>query len=435
MNKFLKYFLIFLSLLLVVVPVIFAVILLKSSQGAFEHSYNDQDSARQSNIRESKVDPSKDPISILFLGIDDNSGREKNGQSTEQSRSDAMIFSTLNTEKEQIRMLSIPRDTVSYIPKVGYYDKIAHAHAYGGPKSSMDSVEATLNVPVDYYVRINMEAFVDAVNELGGIEYDVPYDINEPNTDDSGKIKVKKGHQNLNGDEALAVARTRHQDSDLKRGQRQMDLIKKLFAKAQKADSISKLDDVVEIVGKNAKHNLSYKEIKVLATSYLKDDIDIKSTQLEGKDDYLNGIYYYNPDIKNIQDTSNLLRDDLELPKIKDKLEFLNQRVIDFYGTLIPQTEIDSSLLRKSQNDSTSDDDNQSSDSNATDSNNQENNNNNDNSQQPEANQYENQQDNSNQQNSEQNTQQQIDPNQQQPDPNQQPNQQPNSQETPTNQY
>ncbi|MDW8564571.1 MULTISPECIES: LCP family protein [Staphylococcus] len=448
MNKFLKYFLIFLSLLLVVVPVIFAVILLKSSQGAFEHSYNDQDSARQSNIRESKVDPSKDPISILFLGIDDNSGREKNGQSTEQSRSDAMIFSTLNTEKEQIRMLSIPRDTISYIPKVGYYDKIAHAHAYGGPKSSMDSVEATLNVPVDYYVRINMEAFVDAVNELGGIEYDVPYDINEPNTDDSGKIKVKKGHQNLNGDEALAVARTRHQDSDLKRGQRQMDLIKKLFAKAQKADSISKLDDVVEIVGKNAKHNLSYKEIKVLATSYLKDDIEIKSTQLEGKDDYLNGIYYYNPDIKNIQDTSNLLRDDLELPKIKDKIEFLNQRVIDFYGTLIPQTEIDSSLLRKSQSDSTSndDDENQSSDSNSTDSNSQKNNDN-DNSQQSDANQdnqYENQQDNSNQQNNGQNTQQQINPNQQQPDQNQQQpdqnqqpnqNQQPDTQEIPTNQY
>ncbi|MGW8045430.1 LCP family protein [Staphylococcus shinii] len=448
MNKFLKYFLIFLSLLLVVVPVIFAVILLKSSQGAFEHSYNDQDSARQSNIRESKVDPSKDPISILFLGIDDNSGREKNGQSTEQSRSDAMIFSTLNTEKEQIRMLSIPRDTISYIPKVGYYDKIAHAHAYGGPKSSMDSVEATLNVPVDYYVRINMEAFVDTVNELGGIEYDVPYDINEPNTDDSGKIKVKKGHQNLNGDEALAVARTRHQDSDLKRGQRQMDLIKKLFAKAQKADSISKLDDVVEIVGKNAKHNLSYKEIKVLATSYLKDDIEIKSTQLEGKDDYLNGIYYYNPDIKNIQDTSNLLRDDLELPKIKDKIEFLNQRVIDFYGTLIPQTEIDSSLLRKSQSDSTSndDDENQSSDSNSTDSNSQKNNDN-DNSQQSDANQdnqYENQQDNSNQQNNGQNTQQQINPNQQQPDQNQQQpdqnqqpnqNQQPDTQEIPTNQY
>lgn len=80
MNKFLKYFLIFLSLVLVVVPVIFAIILLKSSQGAFENSFNDGDSSRKSNIRESKVDPSKDPISILFLGIDGNSGREKMGK-------------------------------------------------------------------------------------------------------------------------------------------------------------------------------------------------------------------------------------------------------------------------------------------------------------------------------------------------------------------
>lgn len=434
MNKFFKYFLIFLSLVLVVVPVIFAIILLKSSQGAFENSFNDGDSSRKSNIRESKVDPSKGPISILFLGIDGNSGREKNGQSTEQSRTDAMILSTFNSDKEQIRMLSIPRDTISYIPKVGYYDKITHAHAYGGPTASMDSVEATLNVPVDYYVRINMDAFVDAVDELGGIEYNVPYDISEPNTDDSGKIKVEKGLQKLNGDEALAVARTRHHDSDLKRGQRQMELLKKLFAKAQNAGSFSKLDDVIEIVGNNSKHNLSYDEVKALATSYLKDDVEIKSKQLKGEDDYLNGIYYYNPDINSIQDTSNLLRDDLNLPKIEDTSDFLNQRVTDFYGTLVPQTELDSSLLRKNQNDTSNDnDEDNSSELNGTE--------NNDNSQQQ----------NNNQQQIDPN-QQQVDPNQQQGNPNQQqgnpnqqqnnnnqqqidPNQQQNTQEVPTNQY
>lgn len=434
MNKFFKYFLIFLSLVLVVVPVIFAIILLKSSQGAFENSFNDGDSSRKSNIRESKVDPSKGPISILFLGIDGNSGREKNGQSTEQSRTDAMILSTFNSDKEQIRMLSIPRDTISYIPKVGYYDKITHAHAYGGPTASMDSVEATLNVPVDYYVRINMDAFVDAVDELGGIEYNVPYDISEPNTDDSGKIKVEKGLQKLNGDEALAVARTRHHDSDLKRGQRQMELLKKLFAKAQNAGSFSKLDDVIEIVGNNSKHNLSYDEVKALATSYLKDDVEIKSKQLKGEDDYLNGIYYYNPDINSIQDTSNLLRDDLNLPKIEDTSNFLNQRVTDFYGTLVPQTELDSSLLRKNQNDTSNDnDEDNSSELNGTE--------NNDNSQQQ----------NNNQQQIDPN-QQQVDPNQQQGNPNQQqgnpnqqqnnnnqqqidPNQQQNTQEVPTNQY
>ena len=60
----------------------------------------------------------------------------------------------------------------------------------------MDSVEATLNVPVDYYVRVNMDAFVE-VDELGGIYYDVPYDLNEPNTDDSGRIKIKKAIKNL----------------------------------------------------------------------------------------------------------------------------------------------------------------------------------------------------------------------------------------------
>ena len=55
-----------------------------------------------------------------------------------------MILATLSPNKQQIRLLSIPRDTISYIPKVGYYDKITHA--YGGPIATMDTVEATLNV-------------------------------------------------------------------------------------------------------------------------------------------------------------------------------------------------------------------------------------------------------------------------------------------------
>ncbi|WP_204171933.1 LCP family protein [Staphylococcus sp. GDY8P100P] len=365
MNKLFKYVLILLSLILVVIPVIYTVMLFKASQGAIDDSFNGSDSNRKSNLRDSKVNPSKDPVSILFLGIDENEQRKKNGQSASKSRTDAMIFSTLNPDTQQLRMLSIPRDTISYIPKMGYYDKITHAHAFGGPIASMDAVEGTLNVPVDYYVRINMLAFVDAVNELDGIYYDVPYNLSEPNTNDTGKIKVKKGYQKLNGDEALAVARTRHNDSDLKRGQRQMELIKLLIAKAQKKNSFSKLDDVIKIVGNNSKHNLSSKEVKSLATTYLKSDLDIKTTQLKGEDDYLNNVYYYNPDINSIMKTSNLLRKDLNLPKINDADKFLNQRVTDFYGTLIPQTEIDQSLLRKNQKDSSQSEDESNNESNS----------------------------------------------------------------------
>ena len=264
-----------------------------------------------------------------------------------------MILSTFNQKKHQIRMLSIPRDTISYIPKVGYYDKITHAHAYGGPLAAMDSVEATMNVPVDYYVRINMKAFVEAVDELGGIYYDVPYNLNEPNSDDTGRIKIKKGYQKLNGDQALAVARTRHHDSDLKRGQRQMELIKILFQKAQNLNSTDKLDNVISIVGKNAKHNLTQKEIKSLAKMYLGGNTEIKTSQLKGKDDYLNDIYYYHPSVKSIMEYSNLLRNDLGLSKITNKNDFLDQRVIKRYGSLVPLTELDEDLLRKNQKEST----------------------------------------------------------------------------------
>ncbi|MCQ9279010.1 LCP family protein [Staphylococcus borealis] len=357
MNRFLKYFMMLLTLVLIVVPVIFIINLYKTSESAMQDSYDKTDSKRQSSIREGKVNPSKDAVSILFLGIDDNEGRRKNGQTTEHSRTDSMILSTFSPDKRQIRLLSIPRDTISYIPKVGYYDKITHAHAYGGPVAAMDSVEATLNVPVDFYVRVNMDAFVEAVDELGGIYYDVPYDLNEPNTDDSGRIKIKKGYQKLNGDEALAVARTRHHDSDLKRGERQMDLIKLLFQKAKSLDSYDKLDDLVQIVGKNAKHNLTASEIKSLASMYLSDDIEFKTSQLKGEDDYLQNIYYYNPSVSNIMKYSNILRSDLGLSKITDKDDFLDQRVIKHYGTLVPLTPLDQSLLKNNQKDTSSTDD------------------------------------------------------------------------------
>ncbi|WP_340296452.1 LCP family protein [Staphylococcus coagulans] len=356
MNKGLKYLLYLLALMLVIVPTIFAFILFNSSKHAFDDSFSHTDE-RQSKLRDSKVNAAKEPVSILFLGIDDSSSRRENGQSTEHSRTDAMILSTLNPDKHQIRLLSIPRDTLSYIPKVSYFDKITHAHAYGGPESSMDAVETELNVPVDYYVRINMDAFADTVDELGGIEYNVPYDLNEPNTKDKGRIKLKKGKQKLNGDEALAITRTRKQDSDLKRGERQMEVLKILFRKAQETNSLHKLDDIIEIVGKNSKHNLNYSEIRALATNYLANDVTIKSQQLKGENELLNGIYYINPDVDDLIKTSNLLREDLELRPIKNKSDFLLQRAKSFYGEIPPLTEIDDQLLKghqKSQKDNTS---------------------------------------------------------------------------------
>ena len=122
MNRFLKYFMMLLTLLLIVVPVILLSIYIIILRMLLQSSYNKSDAKRHSTLRNSKINPSKNAISILFLGIDDNEGRRKNGQTTEHSRTDSMILATLSPNKQQIRLLSIPRDTISYIPKVGYYE-------------------------------------------------------------------------------------------------------------------------------------------------------------------------------------------------------------------------------------------------------------------------------------------------------------------------
>lgn len=82
---------------------------------------------------------------------------------------------------------------------------------------------------------------------------------------------------------------------------------------------------------------------------YLSDDIEFKKSQLKGKDDYLQNIYYYNPSVSSIMKYSNILRSDLGLSKITDKDEFLDRRVIKHYGTLIPLTPLDRSLLKNNQ--------------------------------------------------------------------------------------
>ncbi|WXX35375.1 LCP family protein [Mammaliicoccus sciuri] len=332
------------SIVLMILPVVFGLMLYLETKGAINDSFLDSKKSK-SSLRDKPVDPSLDHVSVLFLGVDDSTSRREGGQKANQSRTDAMIYTTFNRDKKQIRMVSIPRDTLSYIPAVKYYDKITHAHAIDGPEGSMESVESTLNVPVDYYARINMEAFVEVVDELGGIEYNVPFDLNEPNTEDKGRIKVKKGKRNLSGDEALAVVRSRKQDSDLERGKRQMEMIKAIIKKAQETNSINKLDDLVKIVGKNAKHNFSFEDIQNLATTYSSSKVKIKTEQVTGTDASFNGVYFFNPDLDNLLELSNKLRKDLNLPKTK-KTELMNYLMIQAYGDLTPYIEVSKKSLK-----------------------------------------------------------------------------------------
>ncbi|WP_414044595.1 LCP family protein [Macrococcus equi] len=344
MNRTLKIILILLSLSLAIIPVSYAAYLYSTTKGAIDLSFSKNND--KSSLRDKAVDPSMDHISILFLGIDDSISRRENGQKASQARTDAMILATFDRSNKQIRLVSIPRDTLAYIPSVKQYDKITHAHAEGGPESSMQAVENIFNVPVDYYARVNMQAFVDIVDELGGIEFNVPFDIDEPTKLDKGRIKVKKGKQLINGDEALALVRSRHVDTDLGRGKRQMQMIEAIVKKAKDTNSLSKLDDLVEIVGNNAKHNLTFDNITSLASYYTSNDVEFKQIQLKGTNYMYNGVYYYNPVFDHIYKITKLLRKDLQLPEVK-KSSLLDYKVLALKGNLIPLEKMDIKEIEK----------------------------------------------------------------------------------------
>lgn len=263
--------------------------LFHSGKKAAENAYV-ENSRTKSELRDESVQPLTDNISIMIVGIDDS---EKRSQGEGNSRSDALLVATLNNKDKSIKLVSIPRDSYVYIPTVGYKDKITHAHAYGGIDATRETVEGLLNVPIDYYFRVNFDAFIEIVDALGGVTVDVPYEINELDENDKRTVHLMPGTQEVNGREALALARTRHQDSDVERGKRQQMILEAIASKATSVTSFTKYDKVLAAVGNNMQTDMTFDEMKSLF-AYLQNGMpNIESLSLKGSDDMSSGIYYY----------------------------------------------------------------------------------------------------------------------------------------------
>ncbi|RHW39949.1 LytR family transcriptional regulator [Lysinibacillus yapensis] len=297
------------SLLLCVTA--YGVYITKKAEKAAEQSYEEIGRAG-SDLRDAAVKPLEDNVSILFVGIDDS---EERAQGSETSRSDALILATLNNEEKTVKLISIPRDSNVYIPYVGYNDKITHAHAYGGTLATIETVEQLFEIPVDYYVRMNFNAFIDVIDALGGIEVDVdiPYAFYEMDENDNKSIYLEPGLQELDGREALSLARTRKHDSDIMRGQRQQDIIEAIAKKAASASSITKYDDVLQAISTNMKTDMTFDEMKSFINYFTEGVPQIDSLTLDGYDDTSTGTYYYQLDTESLEETKHILQAHLEL--------------------------------------------------------------------------------------------------------------------------
>jgi LCP family protein required for cell wall assembly len=291
-------------LLLIIGATAYGGFLYNKAESVMNKSYKpiERDSKLAANVK-------LENTSILFIGVDDSAKRKASGN----SRSDALMLATFNKKEKSIKLLSIPRDSYVHIPEKDIYTKITHAHAYGGVKLTLETVEELLDVPVDYYVKMNFNAFIDVINALDGVKVDVPFTFSEQDSQDHAKaITLNKGLQELNGEQALAFARTRKMDSDIQRGLRQQQIVKAIIAKGSSIKSISNYTDVMEAVGKNMSTDLTFDQMKSFI-SYVQagSGINVESLSLKGSDSYINRIYYYQLDEAALEETKSTLKSHL----------------------------------------------------------------------------------------------------------------------------
>lgn len=281
------------------------------ASSSMSDAYED-DGRGKSSLRDEYVDPKFDNVTVLLMGIDENEKRSGRGEPT---RTDALILASLNKDDKSVKLLSIPRDSYVYISDIGREDKINHAHAYGGTRATLETVENLLDVPVDYYVKVNFHAFVDVVDAIGGIDVDVPYEFKESNSSDKrDSIHLLPGKQRLDGEESLALARTRKQDTDVMRGQRQLEIVDAIVDKVTSISSVLKYDDVIDAVGQNMSTNMTFTEMKSFfsyATHGSK--VDVEKLSLEGYDYQPGAVYYWQLDQESLASTISDLKTHLEL--------------------------------------------------------------------------------------------------------------------------
>lgn len=252
----------------------------------------------KSDMRVEKVHlEKKEPFSILLLGVDQ--------RENDKGRSDTIIVLTINTNEGSTKMLSIPRDTYTKIVGHGTSDKLNHAYAFGGIKMAMASVENLLDIPIDYVTEVNMEAFQDIVDAVGGIT------VNNELTFKEEGYSFPKGEIKLDGEHALAYVRMRQEDpaGDFGRQERQKQLIQGILKEGASVRSLWKYKNIFNALGDNISTNLTFEQMMELQKKHKNAINSIEQLYFKkGKGQTINGIWYYMMNKKELKDVSAELK-------------------------------------------------------------------------------------------------------------------------------
>ena len=267
MNKGLKIFLIIL-LVLVIIIVGLGVAGYTFVNGKIGKMQKENIDTTAVGINEETKQELKGYRNIALLGIDSRADDYGLG-----NRSDCMMIASINQETNEIKLISVYRDTYVYVMEnvTKRLDKITHAYSYGGAQNTLKSLNEALDLNITEFVTVNFDAVIAAVDSLGGVYIDIDSSeikyINDYIDATSQSSGVKSSHisstgrQKLDGVQAVAYSRIRYTaGGDYKRTERMRTVVEAMLSKA-KTLNVGQLNSFADTILPKIRTNISTSEI------------------------------------------------------------------------------------------------------------------------------------------------------------------------------
>lgn len=216
-----------------------------------------------------------EPFSVLILGTDIEDGA---------SRSDTIIVATINPDSNDIKMISIPRDTLITMPD-GTNEKINAAYATGGVDFARQTVSDYLDIPIHFYAQLDFDGLVELVDAVGGITVDSELEFSQSDyTTPGNTINIVEGEQELDGAGALAYARMRKKDprGDFGRQDRQQEVIIGVLNELLSFGTVTNITKVLGSVSPYLQTNATVQQMLSIATNYSSTASNVERLTLTG---------------------------------------------------------------------------------------------------------------------------------------------------------
>ena len=226
-----------------------------------------------------------------------------------QGMTDTMIVCSYDPKTQEAAMLSIPRDT--FIGDSRYsasvYDKINSVYSSNNedPQKVLDEINEITGLNIKNWALIDTKALVELVNEIGGVEFNVPIDMKYDDYSQELHVDLKEGWQTLNGDQVEQLVRFRHNSNgssysyeygneDFGRMRTQREVIKAIAKQTIQLKNVTEIGKILDITKKYVKTNMEFDSLKDYIPYAINMNTDnIIAERLPGESDYINGISFF----------------------------------------------------------------------------------------------------------------------------------------------